>query len=113
MIMSGRKEKIEYEVEQTLAAFTQGERLTASPWFAARVRNRLNALGEAPAPMGRFVFGTLRPALLALIVTLNLVTAVVAVQRSEQSAETRREYVSSFASEYAYTTPDTLFLDEP
>lgn len=110
--MSSRQEKIEHEVEQTLAAFNQAQRLSASPWFATRVQNRLQAIPEARPGMGLFAIRGLRPALLALIVMLNLVTAVVAVQRSEQYQETRQEYVASFASEYAFTTTDTLFMDE-
>ena len=112
--MSSRNERIDQEVQKTLNAFSQVKRLTASPWFAERVRARLHAQApESPAKVGSFLLHMLRPALLSLIVLLNVVTAVVALQRSVQSSEARETYVNVFASEYAYTTNDLLFtLDE-
>lgn len=112
--MNPRNHRIEAEIEKTLAAFDPSKRLKASPWFAHRVKTRLTAVQNPPASMEWFAFRRLRPALLALIVLLNLVTAVVAIQRSEYDATTRETYIESFASEYAYSTPDLLFnLDEP
>ncbi len=112
--MNPRNHRIEEEIERTLTAFDPSTRLKASPWFAHRVKTRLTDVQDTQAPMGWFAFRRLRPALLALIVLLNLVTAVVAIQRSEYDATTRETYVESFASEYAYSTPDVLSsLDEP
>lgn len=112
--MSSRKEKIELEVQKTLDSFSQADRLTPGPWFASKIQSRLDATDPAPSRLGEsLVFRLLRPALLTLIVLLNLVTAVAAFRRSEQNSETREAYVSVFASEYAYTTDDMLYtLDE-
>lgn len=114
MTMTQRDHRIEHEIERTLTAFDSSTRLKASPWFAHRVRTRVAAAQDSQAPLRWFALPRLRPALLALIVLLNLVTAVVAIQRSEHDAATRVTYIESFASEYAYTTNDMLFdLDEP
>jgi hypothetical protein len=112
--MNQRNHRIEQEIEQTLATFDACTRLRASPWFAHRVKARLTALRDDRAPAGMVAFARLRPALIALIVLLNLATAVVAVQRSQRDASARQIYIQSFASEYAFTTTEMLFdLDEP
>jgi len=112
--MDQRRNRIEHEVEQTLAAFHRTEPLKASPWFAARVRARLTGSSSPQASLGWFGLLRLGPALLGLIVLLNVATAVVAFQKSGHDAAVRQTYVQSFAWEYAYTTTDMLFeLTEP
>ncbi|MFC1764570.1 hypothetical protein ACFL6U_21195 [Planctomycetota bacterium] len=112
--MENRQQKIEHEVNQTLNAFDQAPHLQAGPWFARRVRKRLDS-DEAAIPLNvgdAWHLGWLRPALLVLIVTLNLVTAVVAFQRSDDVSEARETYVNSLASDYAYKISDTYFTLE-
>ena len=113
--MTDRKQRIEQEVERTLDALGQAPRLTASPWFATRVQNRLNT-DTAPAarPTAGFgLWGLLRPALLTVIIALNVFSALFAIQRSDRATEARDYYVSGFASEYAYTNTDAFFaLDD-
>lgn len=112
--MNQRKNKIELEVDQTLAVFGQTEGLKAGPWFAERVRARLTGRSEARGSAGWYGLLGLRPALVALMIALNVVTAVAALQRSETNASVRESYVESFASEYAYSSTDMLFeLNEP
>ena len=108
-----RKQKIEQEVEKTLQCFDQIDKIEPSPWFSTRLQARIRSLEdrtERPV-LPLFTLKVLKPALLALIVFLNLVTMFVVFQR--ESASTRKsELISSFASEYAYTsTNEILSLD--
>jgi len=104
-----RKQKIEREVEETFRCFDQIERVKPSLWFSTRLESRIRSLGtrtERPV-LPLFTIKVLKPAFLALIVVLNLVTIFMVLQQVSASVRSS-ELISSFASEYAYTSTDEI-----
>jgi hypothetical protein len=109
--MKHRKQHIEQEVEKTLTCLDQAERLEPSPWFAARLQARIDALESEPGRTGLSIWTRLfmKPALLALMVVLNLATLFMAMQPNGNGQETRMQNVASLASDYGITYTDAFF----
>ena len=98
------KEQIEQEVMKTLQCFEQRESIECNPFFATRVLARIRSLEEeqrARSLRKVFSLGYLRPALLALIVVLNIASAIIVFRGSQTQTNVREQYLTAFADEYA------------
>jgi hypothetical protein len=99
--MMDRKNKIEQEVEKTIQAFENAERLPKNPFFYTRLRARIDGQERRKRAFPESILkGWLRPVFLGVIVAVNVVTAVYILDKS--GAETTREdSIQIFAEAYA------------
>ena len=99
------KEQIAQEVMKTLQCFDQRTPLESNPFFSTRVLARIRNLEEekrARSLRKVFSLGSLRPALLTLIVVLNVVSAIIVFRGSHNQTNIRDQYLTEFADEYAF-----------
>jgi hypothetical protein len=97
--------EIEDEVNKTLECFDTFEQIEPNPFFAARVQANIEALerrkAEKKAPVR---FGRLRPALVAVMLVLNILSAVTAItvlRTKDTQEETRKRYLAAVIEEYS------------
>jgi hypothetical protein len=98
-----KQEQIAQEVMKTLQCFEHRESIECSPFFSTRVLARIRRLEEEKRVRSlRKVFSLsyLRPALLILIVVLNIVSAIMIFQGSRDHIDVRGQYLTAFANEY-------------
>jgi len=111
-----QKEKIDREVQKTLECFDQVEQIEAGPSFFSRIQGKLRENEEKPgfqfAPPLKF--GFLRTTFLLFIITVNLVLAILVLQKGKSQPENRTEYISVIASYYDLKSDsmDSLFSSE-
>ncbi|MFZ5516675.1 MAG: hypothetical protein ACOY90_08560 [Candidatus Zhuqueibacterota bacterium] len=98
-----RKQKIEQEIEKTLGQFERAERLPSNPYFHTRVQARLN---ETPEPSG-----VLKPIFLAVLLTLNILTAVYFIGGGTSQSTARSDLLSEFAQEIGLEESETEFIN--
>lgn len=93
-----RKEKIEQEVRKTLEQFDQAEKLPPDPYFYTRLKSRLD---EKQHRGVRFP-ALLKPAFLALLFILNVLTASWYLSAGSTATQSngRQELAALFASEF-------------
>jgi hypothetical protein len=99
------KEQIEQEVQKTLQCFENRTPLESNPFFSTRVLARIRSLEEeqhARSLRKVFSLSYLRPALLTLIIALNVVSAIVIFRGSHNQTTVRDQYLTAFADEYAF-----------
>jgi hypothetical protein len=92
-----KREKIEEEIQKTLDQFDHAERLPGDPYFHARVMARLEERGR---PRALFP-ALLRPALLMILVAVNVITAVwyLGGAARQTQAGNRRQLIEVLAEE--------------
>ncbi len=92
------------EVEKTLHAFDGLPNLTPDPFLATRIHARL---AEQRASVRRLILPrpALRPVALAIIIVLNILTAVYAL-RAPAPASARERLVSAMRQEYRIATDE-------
>jgi hypothetical protein len=99
-----RNRRIEHEVEETLRGFETDEAPRPRPEFAARVQARIRNESAAPRTAGARPFGqrVLLHASLALLIALNVITAVSLLHKSSSSAAGKQRIlaVNALAEEY-------------
>jgi len=79
-----KKEKIEQEIQKTLAQFDKAEKLPANPYFYTRVQ-----AGLEESRKERHVFmAVLKPAFFTVLVVLNVTTAFWYMDNGEQISQT-------------------------
>ncbi len=79
-----KKDKIEQEIRKTLDQFDHAEKLPPNPYFYTRVKARIE---EKNRKQG--IFSTiLKPALLTVLIALNLFTAAWYLGGSDQKEQT-------------------------
>ena len=79
-----KKEKIEQEIQKTLAQFDKPEKLPSNPHFYTRVQAGL----EESLMKRHAVMAVLKPALFTVLVVLNVSTAVWYIDSGEQISQT-------------------------
>ena len=93
-----RKKRIEQEVQKTLAQFEKAEQLPPDPYFYTRLKSRLEERqrSEAKLPL------LLRPAFLALLFVLNIISAgwYLSSDSIDTAATERQELSTLFASDF-------------
>ena len=103
-----KNERIEIEVEKTLAFLDEAERIEAGPRFAVRLMTRLQNLEsktKAPAQQA-FLFRWLRPALLGLMIAVNIAFSILMFHSGRSQTETRKDSLSAMASYYELQESD-------
>lgn len=103
------KEKIKNEIEETLSLLEQSESLPPDAFFYTRLQAQLDARRHR-----RTVFAAvLKPALLVVLVAVNIGTAFWYINGSEQTATSRQELVELLADEFnVSTTQNSEFILE-
>ena len=107
-----REKRIEEEVNKTLRCLDEIEAIESSPFFYARLRAKIREIEEGEATFLARLFGVrgLRPALLGLVVVLNLVSAAFIWQRVHGRFEDRSQYLSALVEEYSLNVSDNYLL---
>lgn len=107
-----KREKIQEEVEKTLRCLDEIEQIESSPYFHARLQARIRGMEEEKAPFITRLFGVrgLRPALLGLVVILNLVSTALIWQRTRGRSTDRSQYLSALVEEYSLDSGDTYLF---
>lgn len=96
-----KKEKIEQEVRQTLESFDQAERLKSNPFLYTRLKARIEELDAQRRQSNgwEIACGVIKPALLLLIIALNIFTATIFLKNRNNKSSSREQLLNSFAHE--------------
>jgi len=96
-----KKEKIEQEVQKTLESFDQAEQLKSNPFFYTRLKARIDDLSTQKRKIRgwEFAWGILKPALLFLIIVLNIFTATLFLKNRNSEYSSREQLLDAFAQE--------------
>ncbi len=93
-----------------MACLDHSEQIEPNPWFEDRLRAKINALGHESDPTRRhWGAALLRPALLGVILALNLGTMAKVVQVRFRQTASQDASLSDLATEYAYETSDSVY----
>ncbi|MCP4569256.1 MAG: hypothetical protein GY841_16905 [FCB group bacterium] len=108
--INNRKKKIEDEVQKTLRNLDHLEDIHADASFFAAVQERINSTEADQAPwLYRMLVGyRLAPAILAVFIVLNVVTAFFVVSGQDDSAYERQTSIEAVASDYLISGLSTL-----
>lgn len=110
----GRKERIEQEIDKTLQCFETFQKIEPNPFFYTRLQARIRSVEEQKVRSKHpiFTLSYLRPALLVFLVALNVLSAILVFRGdTTDQTDTRSQYITAFAEEYALTQEeDDLFL---
>ena len=107
------EQKIVREVKKTLELLEQTERLKPNPFFFTRVQARIQEKKKEPAWQG--LPGILKPVLLAILLAMNIFTAVyfLSTNKVKTSSNVRSELKSEFAQEFRLqTTTNEFFITQ-
>ena len=107
------EQKIIREVEKTLELLEQAERLRPNPFFFTRVQARIREKKKELA--WQALPGILKPVLLAILLAVNIFTAVyfVSTNKVKTSSSVRTELKSEFAQEFRLqTTTNEFFITQ-
>jgi hypothetical protein len=101
-----KQDLVREQVEETLASLDRLERLDAGPAFFSRLQARLGAEAEKPVHSSLFrlprVFTpVLRPALLAILVLVNILTVVFVAKAGAHREEVEKASVMAVAHDYS------------
>lgn len=96
-----KKEKIEQEVQRTLEGFDQAERLKSNSFFYTRLKAQIDDLHSQMQKIRSWelTWGFLKPALLFLIIALNIVTATLFLKNRNNESSSRGQLLNAFAQE--------------
>ncbi len=95
--------KIEEEIEKTLRSVDNTEKIECSPFFYTKLMGRIESK-EKSQEQSEFKFNIrdyLRPALLILIITLNILTGIFIYENSAGQKSERIEYIESLSKEFS------------
>ena len=98
--MSDRQQQIKRHVDDTMALLERQAPIKAGPWFKSHVKNKLQRLNEPAQSKWSWGGVVLRPAILLVVVALNLTTVFAALTPSTETEDTRETYLNTLASEY-------------
>jgi hypothetical protein len=104
------KDTIQNEVRKTMDFLDKMPKLEGNPFLFTRVQARLAEAGEGRSPQeGSRVWAIIRPALIALLIVLNVVTIINSLQSSTSRTVDRKEALSMMIDDYSlsgsYTSP--------
>ncbi|MFC1729719.1 hypothetical protein ACFL6I_05225 [candidate division KSB1 bacterium] len=105
-MMNKKKSNIEKEIDLTLKELDHFEPIEASPFFYSKLTSRLNADSEKQVGFfSRFLsIDLLKPALLVLIVALNLFTVIKFLSIQNTQKTDPQDPFDNIAQSYATTT---------
>jgi hypothetical protein len=96
-------DRVAEKVAETLAGFDAMERLDAGPDFFSKLQARINAGSGEPAPADwpRFFSPILRPAFLALLIAINIVSVVFVARTGQARDKAEKATVGTVARDYS------------
>ncbi len=100
-----KRKRVQEEVEKTMSLLDRVENLEAGPYFYTRVEARLRQIEREEKTKQPGIFGVrvLKPALLVLLLIVNLFSAVFFLVESGDTGQAEkkyRSYVSQLVGEY-------------
>ncbi len=101
-----RKDQVEQEAEQTLRILDTLENIDVGPYFFERLKANLESPSEPrEADLLRLILGSrLAPALFAVVLVVNILTAAVVLRADRRSQSAiRNQNVEALADEYLLT----------
>jgi hypothetical protein len=105
-----KKTRIAEEVEKTLQCFEDFEKIEPNPFFLTRLKARIRSFeGEKErVSHSEWSIRGLRPALLCLLVVINIFSAILVFQGKDSQTETdtRSQSIAAFAEEYSLNQQD-------
>ncbi len=105
-----RKQTIQNEIDKTLQQFERAERLQPNAFLLTRIKAQIAS--ENQVSPKTWALRVLRPALLALIVAANVVTAIAFFSHNEPQYQ--QDNLSVFAQEFGLqVTTDDPFASNP
>lgn len=112
------KDDIRQKVEQTMACMDKMEDLEAGPYFFQKVQARLQEQERQTLPgfLGWVNTMVLRPAVLTIIILINLVSAVVmfrggGTQPTVSTTGEQMSYAAAFVADYSLGSSQDSFDD--
>ncbi|MCE5271735.1 hypothetical protein LLH00_10680 [bacterium] len=106
-----RARKIQAEVQRTLDCLDRVERMPEDPFFAARVLARLENLEgrRSQAVVIRLAGRLIRPVFIIFLLMLNILSAMVLLNRHTQSEnQSRTQYISSLAEDVSLNQSQSI-----
>jgi hypothetical protein len=107
--MNDRQQRIQAQMDKTMALLEQPTAIKAGPWFRSHVHNKLRKLNDPTASQWSWGAILLRPTILVLIVALNLTAVFAALSPSSETPDARETYLTTMASEYQLSVSSELF----
>jgi len=108
--------RIEEEVIKTLQYLERNETIDPGPFFYTRLQARINDLHKPKASLFDWLFGVqwVRPALIALLILVNVFSVFKVIQWVSAKMDSRNENLTAFAQSYSLT-PDsvTVYIQYP
>ncbi len=99
--------KIEEEVRKTMDLLDEKDSTEINPFFYTRVKAKLDEIeNKNTVKESGYVQLVLKPAFLALIISLNIVSGYFLLKEEEQSLS-REDFLSAFSEDYSITDSDT------
>lgn len=95
--------KIEEEIDKTLRSVDSIEMIECTPLFYTKLMGRIESQ-EKSQEQSEFTFNIrdyLRPALLIIIVAVNLLTGIFIYKNSTEQISNRTEYIESLSKEFS------------
>lgn len=105
-----QKKRLNQEVEKTLDSLSDLDTIDVGPFFFTRLQSRLTGADSKPEPglLGVPFAGRLAAGLVALVVILNIATAVVAIRKDrDYCATTYDNNIGIVADQYLLTGTST------
>lgn len=110
-----KRDHINEEVQKTLAAMDNMEPLAADPYFYTRLNAKIQEMERTEQPLERRqgMLGYILPAMLVMLVAVNLFSVYWIFQGSSESGSDRESALSAFAEEYSLNqSSDSFIWDE-
>ena len=96
-----KKHKIREEVEKTISLLDKVEEIDINPFLFSRIKVQLDSRAVASEKKSfDWIFKVLRPAIVAVLLLVNIYSVIAFYQSSYSNQETRQQYLDSIANEY-------------
>lgn len=107
-----REERIEKEVQKTLACFRNAEQIKVDPFFCTRLQARIQALETKKYRLWIWDFTSeyLQPAILLIFLAANIFTATVILGSKNTESPSRSEILKTLAEDYSLHQEETFLL---
>ena len=93
--------KLENEIKETLKYLKPEKELKIDPYFYTRLQAKINEKQEEELAETKWSFGFLKPAILVLVIILNIFSAVYFLKSGDKENVMKSVYYSKFIMEYS------------
>jgi cytochrome c-type biogenesis protein CcmH/NrfG len=107
-----KRKNIEEQVEKTLECFKQVQSIEPNPFFYTRLEAEIESRQrqQNQSENRLITLNVIWPVFLALIIAINIISAVILFQNGEYQLEDRKEYLAAFAEEYSFNQSDYNYI---